>query len=110
VSDEAPPTWGHVQPPRNWAIVLIRAGLALLVLLGVLYVTQWRQRIAVSTLERDVAAKLHAKPARCSDQSGNGSTWACLVGAPPQPRCVIVNVSLTGSWSLVRRPRHCHYP
>ena len=100
---------GHGQQPRSWAIVLIRAGLALLVLLAILYATQWRQRIAGSTLERDVAAKLGSGPARCSDQSRNGSQWACLVGAP-QPRCVIVNVSLTGSWSLVRRPRHCHYP
>jgi hypothetical protein len=101
---------GHGQQPRSWAIVLIRGGLALLVLLGVLYATQWRQRISGSTLERDVAGRLGSGPARCSDQSGNGSEWACLVGAPPRLRCVVVTVSLTGSWSLVRRPHHCHYP
>jgi hypothetical protein len=110
VSDEASRTWKHVQSPRSWTIVLIRGGLALLVLLGVLYVTQWRQRIAAPTLERDVAAKLHARPARCADHSGNGSTWACLVGAPPQSRCVIVDVTFTGRWSLREHPHGCRYP
>ena len=110
MSGDATPTWKHVQPPRSWTIVLIRGGLALLVLLGVLYVTQWRQRIAASTLERDVAAKLHATPAHCADHSGNGSTWACLVGAPPQSHCVIVDVTFTGAWSLRKHPHGCRYP
>jgi hypothetical protein len=101
---------GHGQQPRSWAIVLLRGCLALLVLLGILWATQWRQRISAPALERDVAGKLQATPARCSDQSGNGSRWACLVGPPPQPRCVVVTVSITGRWSLVRRPRHCRYP
>lgn len=110
MSDDTTPTWKHVQPPRSWAVVFIRGGLALLVLLGVVYVTQWRQRIAASTLERDVAAKLHATPARCADHSGNGSTWACVVGAPPQSRCVIVDVTFTGSWSLRKQSQGCRYP
>lgn len=104
------PTWKHAQPPRNWTIVLIRGGLALVVLLGVLYLTQWRQRIAAPTLQHDVAAKLHAGSARCADRNGNGSTWNCLVGSPPALRCVIVDVTFTGAWSLRKHPQGCHYP
>jgi hypothetical protein len=99
-----------VQPPRSIATVLIRGGLALLVLLGVVYVTQWRQRISATSLQRDVAAKLHASPARCADRSGNGSTWNCLVGTSPGSRCVIVDVTFTGTWSLRKHPQGCHYP
>jgi hypothetical protein len=103
-------TWRHVQPPRSVGIVLIRGGLALLVLLGVLYVTQWRQRISASSLQRQVAAKLHAPPARCADRSGNGSTWNCRVGSPPASRCVVVDVTFTGAWSLRRHAQGCRYP
>lgn len=103
-------TWKHVQPPRNLGTVLIRGGLALLVLLSVLYVAQWRQRISASSLDRDVATKLHASPARCADRSGNGSTWNCRVGTPPQSRCVIVDVTVTGAWSLRKHPHGCHFP
>jgi hypothetical protein len=110
VSARPGPTWKHVQPPRSLVVVLVRVGLALLVLLGVLYVTDWRQRISASSLERDVAARLHASPARCADRTGNGSTWDCRVGMPPQSRCVIVDVTVTGSWSLRRHPRGCRYP
>lgn len=110
MSERPGPTWKHVQPPRNVGIVLIRAGLALVVLLGVLYVTQWRQRISASSLQRDVAAKLHAAPALCADRSGNGSTWNCRVGAPPGSRCVIVDVTFTGAWSLRKHPHGCRYP
>ena len=110
MSERPGPTWKHVQPPRNVGIVLIRAGLALVVLLGVLYVTQWRQRISASSLQRDVAAKLHTAPALCADRSGNGSTWNCRVGAPPGSRCVIVDVTFTGAWSLRKHPHGCRYP
>jgi len=110
VSEPSGPTWKHVQPPRSVLIVLTRGGLALLVLLGVLYVTQWRQRISASALQHDVAVKLHATPARCSDRTGNGSTWNCLVGSRPQSRCVIVDVTFTGTWSLRKHPHGCHYP
>lgn len=102
--------WKHAQPPRSWAIVIIRGGLALLVLLGVLYVTQWRQRIAAPALQRNVAAKLHAGSARCADRTGNGSTWNCLVGLPPASRRVVVDVTLTSAWSLRRHTHGCRYP
>ena len=110
MSERPGPTWKHAQPPRTLVVVLTRGGLALLVLLGVLYVTQWRQRISATALQRDVGAKLHASPARCADRSGNGSTWNCLVGAPPASRCVIVDVTFTGSWSVRKHPHGCHYP
>jgi hypothetical protein len=98
------------QQPWSWKVVLIRAALALAVLLVVVWATQLRPRTDARTLERDVAAKLHSTPARCSDQTRNGSRWTCLVGSPPATRCVVVNVSLTGSWSLERKPAHCRYP
>jgi hypothetical protein len=98
------------QQPRSWKVVLIRGALALVVLLIVVWATQLRPRTDSGTLERDVARKLHSTPARCSDQTRNGSKWACLVGSPPATRCVVVDVSLTGAWTLVRKPAHCHYP
>ncbi len=104
------PTWKHAQQPRNWGIVLARGGLALLVLLGIVWFTQWRQRITTATIQHDVAARLHAPPARCADHSGNGSVWACLVGPAPRSRCVVVDVSLTGRLSFEHHPRHCRYP
>lgn len=110
MSERPGPTWKHAQPPRTVAVVLIRGGLALAVLVGILYLTQWRQRISASSLERDVAAKLHASPARCADRSGNGSTWDCRVGTPPRSRCVVVDVTFTGSWSLRKHPHGCRYP
>lgn len=98
------------QPPHSWTVVLIRGGIALIVLLVVVWATQLRPRTHAATLERDIAGKLHSTPARCSDQTRNGSKWTCLVGSPPATRCVVVDVSLTGDWTLERRPAHCHYP
>ena len=74
------------------------------------WAAEWRQRISGATLEHDVAAKLRASPARCADQTRNGSRWACLVGSGQGARCVVVDVSITGSWSLERRPAQCRYP
>lgn len=96
--------------PRSLPVLALRIGLALLVLLAVVWAAQWRQRISGTKLEHDVAGKLRASPARCSDQSGNGSRWACLVGAGQAARCVVVDVSIIGSWSLEKRPSHCRYP
>jgi hypothetical protein len=98
------------QPPRSWKVVLIRGSLALVVLLLVVWATELRPRIAAGSLERGVAGKLHSTQVRCSDQTRNGSRWTCLVGAQPASRCVIVNVSLTGSWTVNQRPAHCRYP
>jgi hypothetical protein len=98
------------QAPRSLPVLALRIGLALLVLLAVVWAAQWRQRISGAKLEHDVAGKLRASPARCSDQSGNGSRWACLVGAGQAARCVVVDVSIIGSWSLEKRPSHCRYP
>jgi hypothetical protein len=98
------------QQPSSWRVVLIRGMLALVVLLIVVWATQLRPRTDAGTLERDVAGKLHSTPARCSDQTRNGSKWTCLVGSPPATRCVVVDVSLTGGWTLERRPAHCRYP
>jgi hypothetical protein len=89
--------------------VVIRGCLALIVLLGIVWFSQWRQRITTPELERDVAARLHAPPARCADHSGNGSTWACVVGTTGS-RCVVVDVSLTGRVSFEHHPRQCRYP
>lgn len=100
----------HSQPLRSWTAVLIRGGLAFGVLLIVVWATQLRPRAHAATLERDVAGRLHSTPARCSDQTRNGSKWTCLVGSPPATRCVVVDVSLTGDWTLERRPADCHYP
>lgn len=96
--------------PWSWAVVLIRGGLALVVLLIVVWATELRPRASAGSLEHDVAQKLHSRPARCSDQTRNGSKWTCLVGSPPATRCVVVDVSLTGSWTLERKPVHCRYP
>jgi hypothetical protein len=96
--------------PWSWKVVLIRGFLALVVLLLVLYLTQLRPRIDTASLEHGVAAKMHTTPARCSDQTRNGSRWTCLVGTAPASRCVVVNVSIIGSLSLERHPKHCHYP
>jgi hypothetical protein len=98
------------QQPRSWTVVLIRGALALGVLLIVVWATQLRPRTDASTLERDIAGKLHSAQARCSDQTRNGSRWTCLVGSPPATRCVVVDVSLTGDWTLERRPAHCRHP
>ena len=98
------------QPPRTWRVVLIRGSLALVVLLVVVWATQLRPRIGAASLERGVAGKLHGTPVRCSDQTRNGSKWTCLVGAPPASLCVVVSVSLTGSWTVKERPPHCRYP
>jgi hypothetical protein len=109
---DRPPTplHRHVQPPRSWVAVAIRAGLALLVLAAVVWAAEYRQRISPATLERGVSRKLHASPATCSDHSRNGSEWACLVGRPPDPDCIVVDVSITGSWSIAPHQRSCHYP
>jgi hypothetical protein len=96
--------------PWSWKVVLIRGFLALLVLLGVVWATQLRPRIGAVSLEHGVAGKLHRTPVRCSDQTRNGSRWTCLVGAAPASRCVVVSVSLTGSWTVKQRPAHCRYP
>jgi hypothetical protein len=101
---------GHGQAPRSLPVLALRIGLALLVLLAIVWATQWRQRISGADLQHDLAVKLRAAPARCSDQSGNGSRWACLVGAGPAPRCVVVEVSIIGAWTLEKRPSHCRYP
>ena len=69
----------HGQPPRSITVLALRIVLVLLVLLAIVWAAQWRQRISGPTLEHDVAGKLHTTPARCSDQTGNGSRWACLV-------------------------------
>ena len=98
------------QPPRSLRVLALRIALVLLVLLAVVWAAEWRQRISASSLEHDVAAKLRASPARCADQTGNGSRWTCLVGAGQAARCVVVDVSITGSWSLEKRPAHCRYP
>ena len=100
----------HGQPPRSLPVLALRIVLVLLVLLAVVWAAEWRQRISGATLEHDVAGKLRAAPARCADQTGNGSRWACLVGSGPAARCVVVDVSITGSWSREKRPAHCRYP
>jgi len=100
----------HGQPPRSLPVLALRIVLVLLVLLAVVWAAEWRQRISGATLERDLAGKLRASPARCADQTGNGSRWACLVGSGEAARCVVVDVSITGSWSLEKRPAHCRYP
>jgi len=100
----------HGQPPRSLPVLALRIVLALLVLLAVVWAAEWRQRISSATLEHDVAGKLRTSPARCADQTGNGSRWACLVGTGQAARCVVVDVSIIGSWSLEKRPAHCRYP
>ena len=96
--------------PRPVVPILAVLGLAFGVLLIVVWATQLRPRTDAGTIERDVAGKLHSTPARCSDQTRNGAKWTCLVGSPPETRCVVVDVSLTGDWTLERRPAHCRYP
>jgi hypothetical protein len=91
-------------------VLALRIGLVLLVLLAVVWAAAWRPRISGATLEHDVAGKLRTSPARCSDQSRNGSRWACLVGSGQAARCVVVDVSIIGSWSLEKRSAHCRYP
>jgi hypothetical protein len=107
-----PPTWvrSQGQVPRSLPVFALRIVLALLVLLAVVWAAEWRQRISASSLEHDVAGKLRASPARCADQTANGSRWACLVGSGQAARCVVVDVSIIGSWSLEKRPAHCRYP
>lgn len=100
----------HGQPPRSLPVLVLRIVLALLVLLAVVWAAEWRQRASRGSLEHDVAAKLRISPARCADQTGNGSRWACLVGSGQAARCVVVDVSIIGSWSLEQRPAHCRYP
>lgn len=100
----------HGRPPRSLPGLALRIVLVLLVLLAVVWAAEWRRRISAATLEHDVAGKLRASPARCADQTGNGSRWACLVGSGQAARCVVVDVSITGSWSLEKRPAHCRYP
>ena len=100
----------HGQPPRGLPVLALRILLVLLVLLAVVWAAEWRQRISASSLEHDVATKLRTSPARCADQTGNGSRWACLVGSGQAARCVVVEVSIIGSWSLEKRPAHCRYP
>ncbi|HKV66658.1 MAG TPA: hypothetical protein VJN72_01125 [Gaiellales bacterium] len=100
----------HGQPPRSLPVLALRIVLVLLVLLAIVWAAEWRQRISAASLEHDVAGKLHTSPARCADQTGNGSRWACLVGSGQAARCVVVDVSIIGSWSLERRPAHCRYP
>ena len=100
----------HGQPPRSLPVLVLRIVLALLVLLAVVWAAEWRQRASRGSLEHDVAAKLRISPARCADQTGNGSRWACLVGSGQAARCVVVDVSIIGSWSLEQRPVHCRYP
>jgi hypothetical protein len=107
-----PPSWvkSQGQVPRSLPALALRIALALLVLLAVVWAAEWRQRASRASLEQDVAAKLRTSPARCADQTGNGSRWACLVGSGPAARCVVVDVSIIGSWSLEKRPAHCRYP
>ena len=100
----------HGQPPRSLPVLALRIVLVLLVLLAVVWAAEWRQRASRASLQRDVAAKLRTSPARGADQTGNGSRWACLVGSGQAARCVVVDVSITGSWSLEQRPAHCRYP
>jgi len=100
----------HGQPPRSLPVLALRIVLVLLVLLAVVWAAEWRQRISARSLEQDVAGKLRESPARCADQTGNGSRWACLVGSGQAARCVVVEVSIIGSWSLEKRPPHCRYP
>jgi hypothetical protein len=100
----------HGQPPRSLPVLALRIVLVLLVLVAVVWAAEWRQRISGTSLEHDVAGKLRTSPARCSDQTANGSRWACLVGAGQAARCVVVDVSIIGSWSLEKRPAHCRYP
>ena len=91
---------GHGQAPRSLPVLALRIGLALLVLLAIVWATQWRQRISGADLQHDLAVKLRAAPAR----------WACLVGAGPAQRCVVSEVSIIGAWTLEKRPSHCRYP
>jgi len=100
----------HGQPPRSLPVLALRIVLVLLVLLAIVWAAEWRQRISGASLEHGVAGKLRTSPARCADQTGNGSRWACLVGSGQTARCVVVDVSIIGSWSLERRPAHCRYP
>jgi hypothetical protein len=101
---------GHGQAPRSLPVLALRIGLVLLVLLAVVWAAHWRQRISGATLEHELAGKLRTSPARCADHSGNGSRWACLVGSGHAARCVVVDVSIIGSWSLEPRRVHCRYP
>jgi hypothetical protein len=100
----------HGQPPRSLPVLALRIVLVLLVLLAIVWAAEWRQRISGASLEHGVAGKLRTSPARCADQTANGSRWACLVGSGQAARCVVVDVSIIGSWSLERRPAHCRYP
>ena len=67
----------HGQPPRSLPVLALRIVLVLLVLVAVVWAAEWRQRISGTSLEHDVAGKLRTSPARCSDQTANGSRWAC---------------------------------
>jgi hypothetical protein len=113
----APPARSAPRPSRSpfWAAVrshllLFAIILAVVAVAGTAY---WglrvHQRIAASTLERDIAGLQHASAVRCVEQQSNGAVWACGVVYKAASVCLIADVNPVGDWNTKDGPGLCDH-
>ena len=62
---------------RRWLITAALRAIVAGAAVAALWAVEWRQRISVAAVERNVAHQMNDSAVRCYEHSENGSSWAC---------------------------------